>query len=170
MKRPKLIVVENNVTFRKRLIFLINVEKSIEIIGEASTGVEFLKLLENDHPDLILIDLDIPHLNGIGIVRKALKKLPCLKIFAFTLFEDDELIIKLIKAGVKGFIFKSSAIYELDKDIHSFMTVEDYCLNNQVINILKSVAINKLHICREHIWVSKNKRKNYTRIDYPVNE
>jgi len=170
MKRPKLIIVENNKTFRKRLIFLINVEKSIELIGEASTGEEFLKLLENNHPDLILMDLDIPHLKGTGIVRKALKKLPGLKIFTFTLFEDDELIIKLKKAGVKGFIFKSSAIYELDKDIHSLLTVEDYCINNQVISTLKSVSINKLHICKEHIWVSKSKRKNCKRINYSVNE
>ena len=142
MKKPKLILVDNNLTFRQRLTFLINVENSAEIIGKASTGDDFIELLTNYHPDLILMDIDIPQLDGIEVVKKAFKMLPELKIFALTMFGDDEYIISLIKMGVIGFILKSSAIYELDKDIHSLLTVENYCINNQILNIIiKSSAI-----------------------------
>jgi len=88
MIKPKLILVDNNLTFRQRLIFLINVENSAEIIGKATNGDEFIKLLTQHKPDLILMDIDIPKLNGIEVVRKALKMLPGLKIIAFTLFGE----------------------------------------------------------------------------------
>jgi len=142
MKRPKLIIVDNNLTFTQRLIFLIQSENCAEIIGNASNGEELTSLLTNHHPDIVLIDVDIPELNGVDVVRKAKRMIPGLKIFAFTMFGDDEYIISLIKMGVIGFILKSSAIYELDKDIHSLLTVENYCINNQILNIIiKSSAI-----------------------------
>ena len=62
------------------------------------------------------------------------------------MFGDDEYIIRLTKNGVKGFILKSSAIFELDKDIHSLLRIENYCINNQVINILNNININRLNI------------------------
>ena len=138
MKRLKLIIMDNNLKFRQRLVFLINVEQSIEVIGSVSTGEELIEFLASHQPDVLLIDVDIPQLKGIHVVRKAMKLFPVLKIFAFTMFREDNYIINLIKAGVKGFILKSSAIYELDKDIHSLLTVENYCINNQVLNILNN--------------------------------
>jgi len=169
MKRPKLIIVDNNLTFRKRLIFLINVENSAEIIGEASNEDDFLKLLPNHHPDILLIDVDMPELDGIDVIQKALNILPDLMIFAFTLFGDDDYIIRLTKTGVKGFILKSSAIFELDKDIHSLLRIENYCINNQVINILNKTNINRLNINKEHKRTSRRvkkltRRKNYATI------
>jgi len=159
MKKPKLIVVDNNLTFRKRLIFLINVENCAEIIGEASNEDDFFKLLTNHHPDILLIDVDIPELNGIDVIQRALNKLPGLMIFAFTMFGDDEYIIRLKKYGVKGFILKSSAIFELDKDIHSLLRVENYCVNNQVINILNSTNINQLYKYKEPKRTSERIKK-----------
>ena len=150
MKKPKLIIVDNNVTFRNRLIFLINVEKSAEIIGQASNEDDFFRLIANHHPDIILIDVDMPELNSIEIIQKALNIFPGLIIFAFTMFGDDDYIIRLTKNGVRGFILKSSAIFELDKDIHSLLRVKDYCVNNQVINILNNTSINLLYTYKKH--------------------
>ena len=170
MKRPKLIIVDNNLTFRKRLIFLINVENSAEIIGEASNEDDFFKLLANRHPDILLIDVDMPDLNGIDVIQKALNMFPGLAIFAFTMFGDDEYIIRLTKTGVRGFILKSSAIFELDKDIHSLLQVENYCVNNQVINILNNTNINGLYKCKEHKKASITVKKLTTRKNYANNK
>jgi DNA-binding NarL/FixJ family response regulator len=169
MKRKKLIILDNNLTFRQRLIFLINVEKSVEIIGEASTGEEFLQLLTNHQPDLILMDVDIPHLKGIEVVRKAMKLFPGLKIFAFTMFGDDTYIINLIKSGVKGFILKSSAVYELDKAIHSLLTDENYSVDNQIINVLKKLNENKLLISKNHKRISSSENKYFHKNHYSTN-
>lgn len=162
MKRPKLIIVDNNPIFRQRLHFLIKMENVAEVVGKVSTGEEFLALLANVHPDLVLLDVDMPHLNGVDIVYKALKILPGLKIFAFTMFGEDDYIINLIKSGVQGFILKSSAIYEVDKDIHSLLTLENYYVNNQILNIINSTMVNELQMPTSNNRISGRTMKQYT--------
>lgn len=159
MKKPKLVIVDNNLSFRKRLIFLINVEKTVTVVGESSYGEELSNILTIHRPDILLIDVDIPELNGIKVIREALNVLPDLKVYAFTLFEDDEYIIGLTKTGVKGFILKSSAIFELDKDIHSLLSDKNYIVNNQVVNILNRTVNNRLHNTKEHIKNSRRVKK-----------
>jgi len=170
MKKPKLILVDNNLTFRQRLTFLINIENSAEIIGKASNGDDFIELLTNHHPDLILMDIDILQLDGIDVVKKALKMLPGLKIFAFTMFGDDEYIISLIKIGVNGFLLKSSVMLELEKDIHSYLTVENYCMNNQVINIINKSSVNKLQIPTENKRITDQAKKLFNKINMEVRQ
>jgi len=161
MRRPKLIIVDNDLYFRRKLIFLIRVENSAEIIGKASNGEEFIELLTKLHPDVVLMDVDMPQLEGIEVIQKAIQMLSCLKIFAFTLFGDDEYIINLIKIGVKGFILKSSAIFELDKNIHSLFSVENYDVNNQIINIINNAGVNRLYISKVHKRISNREKKRY---------
>jgi len=170
MKKPKLILVDNNLTFRQRLTFLINIENSAEIIGKATNGDDFIELLTNHYPDLILMDIDIPQLNGIEVVKKALKMLPGLKIFAFTMFGDDEYIISLIKIGVNGFMLKSCAISELEKDIHSYLTVENFCMNNQVINIINKLSVDKLQISTGNKRITGKAKKLYTKFNMEVKQ
>ena len=170
MKKPKLILIDNNLIFRQRLTFLINIENSAEIIGKASNGDDFIELLTNHHPDLILMDIDIPHLDGIGVVKKALKMLPGLKIFAFTMFWDDDYIINLIKIGVNGFVLKSSAITELEKDIHSYLTVENFCMNNQIINIINKLSVDKLQISTENKRITGKAKKLYSKFNLEVKQ
>lgn len=170
MKGPKLILVDNNLSFRQRLIFLINVENCAEIIGKASNGEEFVELLTIHHPDLILMDVDMPQLNGIEVIQKAMKMLPDLKIFAFTEFGNDEYIISLIKIGVKGFMLKSNVITELDKDIHSYLTEEHYCMNNQVINIINKNSVSKLQMPNGNKRISGKARKLYSKFNSAIQE
>ena len=169
MKRPKLILVDKNHTFRQRLAFLMNVDQSFEIIGAVSTGEELIEFLTHHHPDFLLIDVDIPHLKGIQVVRKAMKLFPGLKIFAFTQFEDDNYIIHLLKAGVKGFILKSSAIYELDKDIHSLLTDVKYRINNHVINLIKKSNAKDNQIPKEPKQISSRAGKFHNRLASSAN-
>ena len=170
MKKPKLILVDNNLTFRQRLTFLINVENCAEIIGKASNGEDFIKLLTNHQPDLILMDIDIPQLNGIEVIKKALNLLPGLKIFAFTMFGNDEYIISLIKIGVNGFMLKSSAISDLENDIHSYLTVENYCMNNQVINIINKSSVNKLQLDTKNKKFEIQAKKLYNKFNNAVQQ
>lgn len=130
-----------------------------ELIGEASTEVEFLRLLTLSKPDILLIDVDMPELNGMDVVKKTLKAFPGITVYAFTMFGDDEYIIKLTEIGVKGFILKSSAIFELDKDIHSLLRDVNCSINNQIVNILNKSTINRFYISKEHKRISRRVKK-----------
>jgi DNA-binding NarL/FixJ family response regulator len=168
MKVPNLIPVENPLTFRQRLIFLKNIENSSEEIEEASNGEEIVRLLTNRQTDLIVMNLKMPQSNGIEIIQKAMKMLPDLKILASTEFGDDEYIVSLIKTGSKGILSESNSISEIEKDIHSYLTTENYCMNNKVINIINKTSVNKLQIPNANKRITGKAMKLYTQFNLDV--
>jgi DNA-binding NarL/FixJ family response regulator len=168
MKDPTFIPVDNPLTFRQRLIFLKNVENSSENIEEAADEEELVQLLTDHHPDLILMDVTMPQRNGIEIIQKTMEMLPDLKIVAATQFGDDEYIVSLIKTSAKGIPIQSDAVPEIENDIHSFLTVENYCMNNRVINIITMTSINKLQLPNENKRISGTARKLYSKFNLEV--
>lgn len=119
--KPNMIIVDDHLIFRQGLVSLITAENIGTVIGEASDGYEFLHMLLDLNPDLVLMDIDMPNMNGIEASEKALKLRPKLKIIAYTMFGEDEFYSRMIGLGVKGFILKSTAIAQLEKAIQNVM-------------------------------------------------
>jgi DNA-binding NarL/FixJ family response regulator len=143
--KPDIIIVDDHLIFRQGLKSLITVEKIANVIGEASNGKEFIELLSNHKPDLVLMDIDMPHMNGMEATRKALEIMPDLKIIAFTMFSDEDYYYKMIDLGVKGFILKSSGIHELEKAIQDVMTGESYFSNELLRKIINNFGRRNLN-------------------------
>ena len=116
-----MIVVDDHLIFRQGLVAVITVENIATVIGEASNGYEFIDLLSHLHPDVVLMDIDMPSMNGIEASRKALKLMPDLKIIAYTMFGEEEYYCKMNEIGVKGFVLKSSAIEDLETAIRAVL-------------------------------------------------
>jgi len=116
-------------------------ENIANIIGEASNGMELLKLLSHVKPDLVLMDIDMPQMNGLDATEKALELMPDLKIIAFSMFSDEEYYYKMIDRGVKGFILKTSGINELENAIQNVMLGDTYFSNE----LLRKIIINLGH-------------------------
>lgn len=140
MKKPEIIIVDDHLIFRQGLKSLITSENIASVIGEASNGKEFLQLLSSLRPDLVLMDIDMPHMNGMEATQKALEVIPDLKIIAFTMFGDEEYYYKMIDLGVKGFILKSSGINELEKAIKEVMMGESYFSNEVLRKIISNLG------------------------------
>jgi DNA-binding NarL/FixJ family response regulator len=83
--------------------------EEFEILGEASDGLEVIGLAEQFHPDVILLDLSMPMLNGIGAVREIAKVSPRTKIIVLTMHTEEHLILEALRAGVKGCVVKTQA-------------------------------------------------------------
>ena len=126
MKTAKIILVDDHQIFRQGIKNLIRFENMGTVIAEASDGVEFIQLLTDHDPDLVLMDIDMPGLNGIDTTRKALKIKPDLRILAVTMFAKEDYLYQMIEAGAIGFILKSAGIYELEKAIHLGLKGEKY--------------------------------------------
>jgi DNA-binding NarL/FixJ family response regulator len=140
--KPNMIVVDDHLIFRQGLVSLITAENMGTVIGEASDGLEFLHMLLDLNPDLVLMDIDMPNMNGIEASEKALKLRPKLKIIAYTMFGEDEFYSKMIELGVKGFILKSTAIAQLEKAIQNVMLGKTYFskqFQNKVISKTKNI-------------------------------
>jgi DNA-binding NarL/FixJ family response regulator len=98
-KKYKLIVVDDHKLFRDGLKFVINQIDNLEVVAEASTGVEFLNILENHQVDLVLMDISMPELDGIQATQQATEKYPGIKILVISMFCDEEYYYQM------GFVF-----------------------------------------------------------------
>ena len=119
-------IVDDNQTFRQSLILLITIENIAEVIGKAANGFQFIELLKNKKPDLVLMDIDMPEMNGIEATQKALELIPGLKIIVFSMYGNEEYYSKMIELGVRGYILKSCHIDEFEKAIHQVMKGGNY--------------------------------------------
>jgi DNA-binding NarL/FixJ family response regulator len=126
MEKPKIILVDDHDIFRQSLKSLITIENIATVIGEASNGQEFLELLSHLQPDLVLMDIDMPEMNGLEATQKAMIHRPDLKIIAFTMYRDDEYILRMKELGAKGYLIKSNDFSELEKAIHLIHKGEEY--------------------------------------------
>jgi DNA-binding NarL/FixJ family response regulator len=141
---PDIIIVDDHLIFRQGLKSLIASENIANVIGEASNGLEFIKLLTYLKPDIVLMDIDMPYMNGMEATQKALELYPDLKIIAFTMFSDEEYYYKMIDMGVKGFILKSSGINELEKAIEDILLGESYFSNELLRKIITNLGRNNI--------------------------
>lgn len=139
-KKPTMILVDDHLIFRQGLKSLITFENLGTVIGEASDGSEFIKLLSVPIPDLVIMDIDMPHMNGMEATQKALEMVPGLKIIVFSMFGDEEYYNKMTELGVKGFILKSSGITEVENAIRDVMMGKTY-----FSNVLPKITVNKLN-------------------------
>ncbi|MDD3877434.1 MAG: response regulator transcription factor [Bacteroidales bacterium] len=114
-KNVGIFIVEDVELFRKGLTLVINKFENTRVVGEAGTGKEFLNLLPGLDADIILMDIELPDMNGIEITKKALAVKPDLKIIALTMYGEDEYIENMIASGAKGFLLKTIGKEELKK-------------------------------------------------------
>jgi len=136
--KPKIIIVDDHLIFRQGLTSIITSENIATVIGEASNGIEFIELISKMKPDIVLMDIDMPHMNGLDATEKAIKLIPELKIIVFSMFSDEEYYHKMIERGVKGFILKTSGINELESAIHEVMKGESYFSNELLRKIISN--------------------------------
>lgn len=111
-EKLRLIVVDDHEFFRKGLVMVLNKFKFVEVVAEATNGLEFLAALEKTPADIVLMDMNMPGMNGADATRKALSLFPNLKIVVLSSNEDEASLETMIEAGVKGFLLKN-----IDKDI-----------------------------------------------------
>ena len=122
----KIIVVDDHAIFLKGLSLLIDECSNFKVIGQASNGVAFLELLEVMTPDLVLIDIKMPLMDGIEATQKALEKYPDLKIMTLTMFSEIKYLRLMAEVGAVGFILKSIGKKELEQAIKTVVAGKTY--------------------------------------------
>jgi DNA-binding NarL/FixJ family response regulator len=125
--------------FRNGLKLLLSGYDNIKVVAEASDGKELISLLEHTHADVVLIDIEMPVMNGIEASRIALEKYPGLKIISLSMYGEEEYYYRMIDAGVKGFILKNSDITEVIKAINTVMQGGTYFSSEVLYNVVKNI-------------------------------
>lgn len=115
----KVLIVDDHEIFRNGLKMVLGKLRYVEIAGEAADGSAFLGMLDEAEPDIVLLDIEMPEMNGIAAAKEALKRKPGLKLIALTMFGEDEYIQSMLDAGAKGFLMKNINKENLDKAIQT---------------------------------------------------
>ncbi|MCX6026916.1 MAG: response regulator transcription factor [Chloroflexi bacterium] len=109
----KVLIADDHAIVRAGLRTLIASEEGLELVGEAAGGYEAIAMVEKARPDVLVLDLSMPDLDGISVTRNIKPRFPDLRILVLTLHEDEALLKEAIKAGAVGYILKRAAEAEL---------------------------------------------------------
>lgn len=108
MTKIKLIIVDDHKLFREGIKALLAVTDDIEIVGEAEDGATAMKRIRELEPDVILMDINMPGLNGIRVTEQILAQHPQIRIIMLTMLEDDASIFHAMRAGARGYLLKGA--------------------------------------------------------------
>jgi len=98
---------------------LIRAENDFELVGEAASGLTALRIIREQRPDVAVLDISLPELNGIGLSRRLAGELPELRLLVLTLHEDRAYLNQALEAGVRGYVLKRSAVENLVQAIRA---------------------------------------------------
>ena len=115
----RVLLADDQALFREGLDTLLSVHKDIEVVGQASNGQEAVDLALKLRPDVILMDMQMPILNGIGATRRLKGSLPDCRIIMLTTFNDNETIFDALRAGAVGYLLKDVGSAQLAESIRS---------------------------------------------------
>ncbi len=145
-KIRKIIIVDDHTLFRNGLRILLNNLKNYQVVGEAANGQEFIELIDHTDADLILLDIDMPIMDGIQATKIALQKIPDLKIITLSMYGEEDYYYKMVDAGVKGFLLKNSDMTEMKDALETVYNGGNYFsseLLQTLVNSLRSSSRTK---------------------------
>ncbi|PJJ07025.1 LuxR family two component transcriptional regulator [Flavobacterium sp. 1] len=148
-KALKMILVDDEVLFRKGISFLLTREKNIEVLFEASNGLELMEFLKGDNskPDIIVMDLKMPFLNGIEATKIIRRDYPDIKIIALTSYDSKSFIANMIDVGAVSYLVKNTTPQELFATINE-VAEKGFYYSDYVLNIIqKDIVTNKKTKC-----------------------
>jgi two-component system response regulator NreC len=120
------LIVDDHGVLRAALRALLGSHPNLEVVGEASDGQEMLRLADDLQPDLVLMDISMPQLNGIDATRALKERLPDTRVLILTVHEDEELLREALRAGASGYVVKRALESELLDAIAAVLRGEMY--------------------------------------------
>jgi DNA-binding NarL/FixJ family response regulator len=113
MDRIRILLADDHAPFRQGLRALLRSEADLEVVGEAATGEEAIMQAANLQPDVILMDLHMPGVNGLEATQTILSTSPHISILVLTMFEDDDSVFTALQAGARGYLLKGALKAEI---------------------------------------------------------
>jgi len=141
MEKINVMIADDHSLIREGLKQLLEFDGTIKVVGEASNGVECLDRLDVYNPDVLLLDINMPEMNGIEVLKKMKDRNLQIKVLILTVHNETDYLMKAVDIGVDGYILKDSESSELKKAINAVKNGENYIqpslipvLNNQLVN------------------------------------
>jgi DNA-binding NarL/FixJ family response regulator len=151
MKNISIYIVDDHSLFREGLKLLLSNLDYIDNIFEAENGQQFIDGLAKNHVDIVMLDIEMPVMNGIQAAQQAKQIAPGIKIIALSMYSDENYYLSMIEAGACGFLLKNSNFQEVEKAIIDVYNDKSYISIEILNNILKQPQKTSLSNVNEEL-------------------
>jgi DNA-binding NarL/FixJ family response regulator len=136
----RVIICDDQATVRDGLVMLLKLEPDIDIVGTAEDGAEAVDMVADKGPDLVLMDLKMPVMNGVEATRQIVAKHPDVKVLVLTTYADDQWVFDAIQAGASGYLLKDTPREELVRAIRGTIAGKTYVDPSVAGKVLEQVS------------------------------
>jgi len=126
MGKIKIILADDHPLIREGFKSLLGKSDAFDVIGEAETAKELIEVVKNTSPDIVLVDITMPHMSGLDAIEQLRKEYPLLKFMVLTMHEEREYILKALRNGAHGYVLKNTERAELERAIHTVYNGQKY--------------------------------------------
>lgn len=130
MKRLHVLLADDHTIFREGLRMLLSLETDIEVVGEADTGAEAVRLTSELKPHVVVMDIGMPDLNGIEATRRILEDSPNVRVLGLSVHNDRHFVVGMLNAGAKGYLLKN-------------------CAGEELVHAIRNVVAGRIYVCSQ---------------------
>jgi len=136
------IIADDHLIFRQGIKYSLSKDKTLQCIGEAGNGEELMALLQTHRPDVILMDLKMPGMDGLEATRQIREQYPAIRIIVLTMYDDENFIIHMLDLGANSFLVKNAEPEEIRNAIHA-VHENEYYFNDLVSKTMLKTLVQK---------------------------
>jgi DNA-binding NarL/FixJ family response regulator len=149
MKRIRILLADDHAVVRQGFKMILDAQADMEIVGEAANGREAVDLAEQLRPDVVVMDVSMPELNGIEATRRLASSLPRARVVALSMHKDSVYVREILRAGARGYLLKDSGAADLVAAIRAVASGESYlspAVSNAVLDDYRRHATNPIDL------------------------
>lgn len=139
----KIILADDHNVLREGLKSLLNQQQDFEVIGEADNGRDAVRLTKKLEPDIVVLDIGMPNMNGIQATQHIVAEVPDTKVLALSMHSDHQFVVKMLQAGASGYMLKDCAYEELISAVRD-ITAGKFYLSKDVTGVVINNYINMI--------------------------
>ena len=145
----RIVIADDQGMVRQGLRALIKEQQDMEVVGEAQDGWQVVQLAKELSPDIVIMDISMPNLNGVEAARQILRERPDTKIIALSMYPHKRYVTEMLAVGASGYVLKSNLFDELVKALHAAAAGGHY-LSPQITDVLVGEYVNKISTNEEN--------------------
>jgi DNA-binding NarL/FixJ family response regulator len=157
--KKSVFIAEDHTILRQGLKTLLNENDDLEVVGEAADGLEAIRGLQGLSPDIALLDLSMPRMDGLSVIKEVKRQNPETKIVALTMHKDEEYVLEAFRSGANGYCLKSSSQNELLMAIRSVLSGKTYVSPEVSEKVLEGYLETKKRVKERSSWDTLTQRE-----------
>jgi len=159
LEKKRIVIAEDHTILRQGLKALLRSNDNLEVVGEAEDGLETIRCVEKKNPDLLLLDLNMPKMDGISVIKEVKKRHSAIKIIVLTMHKQEEYILEAFKSGAEGYCLKASSHDELIMAIKAVLSDKFYISPEISEKVLEGFLEGQKSIKKRSSWDTLTQRE-----------